>query len=114
MSQEHGYATGFKIEGNPQDYLSKEDIEDRGWAQYEESPNGYLYNFQKVSGKHGMARTWRLKFYKHDTYLAPLEVCYYIENDPFVYDGFEGWTEKFSFECRNVEEFDQLLRMLCI
>lgn len=30
MSVEHGYPVGFKIEGNPQDYLTKGQIEEYG------------------------------------------------------------------------------------
>lgn len=73
-----------------------------------------MYYFEKTSGKHAMATKWELKFYKHDAYLAPLEIKHYIKNEPFAYDAYQGWSEELGFEVRDENEFKQLMKMLCI
>lgn len=113
-SKKYGYPTGFKLDENSIGYLTKEQIQGEGWVQSEPSPNGYLFYFEKVMGKHGNAKKWKLKYYQHNTYLAPLEIEYFIENEPFAYDGYAGWSSKFEFQCYSLEDFKKLSELLVI
>jgi hypothetical protein len=95
-------------------YLTKEQIESEGWVQEQESPNGYLYYFEKTSGKYASSKKWGLKYYSHSTYLSPISLRFYIKNEPFAYDAYEGWSEEVEYECKSINEFRKICKFLAI
>lgn len=110
----YGYPIGYPLDENSRGYLTKEEIENDGWKLTEPSPNGYLFNFEKTSGKHGNAKRWNLRYYKNDVFLAPVEICYYIKPFNFEYDNYERWSDKVSFQCYSFEDFRKICDFLAI
>lgn len=87
-------------------FLTKDRILGEGWEESGQSPNGCLYHFTK--GK------WRLKFYKNDRYMAPIELSYFVPEEEGTYDSYSRWTDPFSFDCKNIATFRFICKLLGI
>lgn len=87
-------------------FLTKDKFLADGWWEESPSPNGMLHYLRKGD--------WKLKFYRNEVYMAPLELSYIIHEEKGCLDSYRRISDPFNFHIKDIASFRFICKTLGI